>query len=544
MDSATAYRLQLALGSTYTVEREFSGGGMARVFVAYDSALQRRVVVKQLPDHFAAGVSLERFRREVQVLARLQHPNIVPVLLAGEVDGLPFFTMPFIEGESLRAAIGRERPLDVDTVIAVLRDVATALNYAHEQGVMHRDIKPDNVLLSGSIAMVTDFGVAKAIAASGGQSTSSILTSIGVIVGTPAYMAPEQAAADPMTDHRADIYAFGAMGYELLTGLTPFGERTPQSLMAAHISEVPVDLIRRRPDLPPALAALIMQCLAKKSEDRPQSARELVLRLSASSLKARQPSMTKHRAKLAGLTGGVVLAVVAIQMFQTEASRNARLAMMTSTAARIQYADELFDASRYEEAAQVLAPILSPSYLYPVTADQRVTTLKYMGVVHAAFDRPDSAIVYFTAALNFDPFADLDPGRFQGKELAAFFSATQRLLRVGIAPLTEARSPAGEPLDYQFRVVSAQRVRLTVAILSRADTAVRATLYDGESQGLRLINWNGGIAGRRAEAGSYEVLAVARYSANAGVDSARRVFTLRYEASGEAHVAPGAPRQP
>ena len=195
-------RLQTAVGSAYRIDKELGGGGMSRVFVAEESALGRRVVIKVLPPDLAAGVNVERFRREIQLAASLQHPHVVQLLTAGAADNLLYYVMPFIPGESLRAKLAREGELPVPEVVRILRDVVDALSYAHAQGVVHRDIKPDNVLITGKHAVVTDFGVAKAVSASSGQST---LTSLGVALGTPAYMAPEQAAADPHVDHRADL---------------------------------------------------------------------------------------------------------------------------------------------------------------------------------------------------------------------------------------------------------------------------------------------------------------------------------------------------
>jgi TolB-like protein/Flp pilus assembly protein TadD/tRNA A-37 threonylcarbamoyl transferase component Bud32 len=272
-------QLQTALGSAYTLERELGGGGMSRVFLATEAALGRRIVIKLLPPELAASVSTERFKREIQLAARLQHPHIVPLLTAGESDGLPYFTMPFVEGESLRARLATRGELPVAEAVRVLRELASALAYAHAHGVVHRDIKPDNVLLSGGAAMVTDFGVAKALSASttaepAGSATDSV-TSLGVALGTPAYMAPEQASADPNVDHRADVYAFGILAYELLTGQTPFGGRTPQGLLAAHVNEAPEPIQKRRA-LAPALAALVMRCLEKRPSDRPQTAEEIV----------------------------------------------------------------------------------------------------------------------------------------------------------------------------------------------------------------------------------------------------------------------------
>src|SRR2546426_5892581 len=248
---------------------------MSRVFVAEETALDRKVVIKVLPPETAAQVSLERFKREILLAAKLQHPHIVPLLTAGESNGLPYFTMPFVDGESLRVRLARHGELPVNHAIRMLREIASALAYAHEHGIVHRDIKPDNVLLSGGSAMVTDFGVAKALSASSNAEHGGI-TSLGVALGTPAYMSPEQASADPSVDHRADIYSLGVVAYELLTGQPPFAGRTPQNLLAAHVTEAPEAITRRRASLPPALAALVMRCLEKRPADRPQSASEVV----------------------------------------------------------------------------------------------------------------------------------------------------------------------------------------------------------------------------------------------------------------------------
>jgi serine/threonine-protein kinase len=250
---------------------------MSRVFLAEETSLGRRVVVKLLPADLSGGVSIARFRREIALAATLQHPHIVPLLSAGEIGGLPYYTMPFVEGESLRARLAHGE-LSIADTISILRDVAKALDYAHGKGVAHRDIKPDNVLVAGTTAVVTDFGVAKAIS----QATAaSSLTSIGVALGTPAYMAPEQAAADPATDVRADYYAFGAMAFEMLAGHPPFAGRTPQSMLAAHATETPPLIGTLRPATPPLLAELVMRCLEKRPGDRPQSAVEILRILDA-----------------------------------------------------------------------------------------------------------------------------------------------------------------------------------------------------------------------------------------------------------------------
>jgi serine/threonine-protein kinase len=260
---------------------------MSSVFIAEETALGRRVVIKILPPELAHAVSGERFRQEIRFAARLTHPHIVPLLAAGESDGLPYYTMPYVEGESLRARLARG-PLPLAEVVSLLRDVARALAYAHEHGVVHRDIKPDNVLLTAGTAMVTDFGVAKALSAATGAGRTGT-TTLGVVLGTPAYMAPEQGAGDPATDHRADLYAFGCLAYEALTRAPPFAGRSPAELIAAHAIKPPDPLARRRPDVPPALAELVMHCLAKRPADRPQSAAEVLQALDDVPLRTRAP---------------------------------------------------------------------------------------------------------------------------------------------------------------------------------------------------------------------------------------------------------------
>jgi tetratricopeptide (TPR) repeat protein len=276
-------RLNAHVQDWCTIERELGGGGMSRVFVATETRLGRRVVVKVLAPEVAAEISTQRFEREIQTAASLQQANIVPVLTAGDAGGVPYFTMPFVEGESLRAHLARSGPLSIAQAAHVMSDVARALAYAHEHGIVHRDIKPDNVLLSRGAAVVTDFGIAKAIVAArtDGDEAAPTLTQLGSTIGTPAYMAPEQAAGDPSTDHRADIYAFGCTAYELLTGRPPFTEKSPQRLLAAHMAEVPTPVERLRPDTPPIIATLVARCLEKEPTRRPSSADELLETLDA-----------------------------------------------------------------------------------------------------------------------------------------------------------------------------------------------------------------------------------------------------------------------
>jgi len=266
-------RLSESLSHAYTIERELGGGGMSRVFVATDKSLGRKVVIKFLSPELTAGVNRDRFRREIQVAAQLQHPHIVTLLSAGEDGEIVYYTMPFIEGESLKSALEKNGQLTVRDVVRVLYDVVDALAYAHARGVVHRDIKPANILRSGNHSLVTDFGVAKALNAA---MPSAAMTSTGMAIGTPAYMAPEQLAGDPAADHRIDIYAVGLLAYELLTGQSPFAALSPQAVMAALLTVDPKPVNEIRKDVPRRLSLIIMQCLQKDPENRPPTADALL----------------------------------------------------------------------------------------------------------------------------------------------------------------------------------------------------------------------------------------------------------------------------
>jgi len=276
-------QLQATLGAAYTLERELLGGGMSRVFVATDGTLNRRVVVKVLSPELAQGISAERFAREIKVAAALQDPHIVPVHSAGESGGLPFYTMPFVEGQSLRSRL-MQGAVPFNEAVNILRDVALALEYAHAHGVVHRDIKPENVLLAGRTAVVADFGIAKAVSAArtgAPDVPAGTLTSIGQSLGTPAYMAPEQVAGESI-DHRTDLYAWGVMAYEVLAGRHPFASKASASqLMAAQLSEKPAPLIEVKSGIAPPIAALVMKCLEKVPSERPSGAADVVAALDA-----------------------------------------------------------------------------------------------------------------------------------------------------------------------------------------------------------------------------------------------------------------------
>ena len=259
-----------ALADRYTLERQIGQGGMATVYLATDLKHQRQVAIKVLRPELGASVGPERFVREIEIAARLQHPHILSRLASGSVmigpgtEARPYYVMPYVAGETLRERMLRG-PMPVGDAVRILSEVADALAAAHAQGVVHRDIKPENIMLSGRHALVMDFGVARAVseAAAGHR-----MTSVGFALGTPAYMAPEQAAADPDVDHRADLYALGIVAYEMLTGRLPYAATTPQQILAAHITQPPEPITTVRPDLPPELAAAVMRCLAKERSAR------------------------------------------------------------------------------------------------------------------------------------------------------------------------------------------------------------------------------------------------------------------------------------
>jgi serine/threonine protein kinase/Tfp pilus assembly protein PilF len=291
--SELRHQLQEAFGDEYAIERELSGAGMSRVFLAHEPRLVRKVVIKVVRPGLLGHVSAERFAREIRLAASLQQANIVPVLAAGTAAGLPYYTMPFVEGRSLSDRLAADGPLPIRDAMNVLRDVLRALAHAHSRGVVHRDIKPGNVLLSGGTAVVTDFGIARALGAAAEVRDGDALTQPGAGIGTPAYMAPEQATGDPSADHRADIYAFGCLAYAVFTGRPPFDLDAPHRIIAAHFNAAPSRLTTRRSDVPPAVAAVIARCLEKDPERRPQRAVDLLESFDAESIQLGS-SATRH----------------------------------------------------------------------------------------------------------------------------------------------------------------------------------------------------------------------------------------------------------
>ena len=270
-----AERISRALEGRYEIEREIARGGMATVYLARDLRHGRRVAIKVLRDEIAATIGAERFLAEIRVTASLQHPHILPLFDSGSAtspaaEGGPllWYAMPFVEGETLRSRLVREGRLPVDEAVRLAREIAEALAYAHARGVIHRDVKPENVLLQGGHALIADFGVALALAEAGGER----LTQTGLSLGTPQYMAPEQAAGERALDARVDVYALGAVLHEMIAGESPFVAATRQAVVQRLMFEPPAALATRRPDVPSWIADAVWRALAKRPDDRFQSA--------------------------------------------------------------------------------------------------------------------------------------------------------------------------------------------------------------------------------------------------------------------------------
>jgi serine/threonine protein kinase len=267
---ALAARLTAALADRYRIERQVGQGGMATVYLAHDLRHGRKVALKVLRPELAAVIGADRFLQEIRVTAALQHPHILPLHDSGEAQSFLYYVMPFVDGESLRHRLGRERQLPIDDAIRITTEAASALAYAHGRGVIHRDIKPENILLSHGAAVVADFGIARAVSEAGGGR----LTESGLSLGTPQYMSPEQATADRELDGRSDVYALGAVLYEMLTGEPPFTGPTTQSVIARLLTENPRPVLAGRPTVPSGLSTAVHKALARLPADRFRDARE------------------------------------------------------------------------------------------------------------------------------------------------------------------------------------------------------------------------------------------------------------------------------
>ncbi len=300
-------RLKTALADRYAIERELGAGGMATVYLAEDLKHHRKVAVKVLRPELAATLGPERFVREIEIAARLTHPHILPLHDSGEADGFLYYVMPYIEGESLRERLDREGKLSVDEGIRLTDQVASALSYAHEHGVVHRDVKPENIMLAGDQAIVADFGIARAVQAAGGEK----LTGTGLAIGTPAYMSPEQSMGQEDVDGRSDVYALGCVVYEMVAGRPPFEGKTPQALLAKHAVDTVPGLRASDPAIPVYVERAVERALAKSPADRFQSASAFAEALTTGTVVARVGRRRWRRRSVVGAATAVVLLLAA-----------------------------------------------------------------------------------------------------------------------------------------------------------------------------------------------------------------------------------------
>ncbi len=295
-------RLAVSLADRYRLERELGAGGMATVYLAHDLKHEREVAIKVLHPDLGAALGSERFLTEIKTTAKLQHPHILPLLDSGAADGLLYYVMPFVRGETLRTRLDREKQLSIPDALRIAREVASALEHAHKQGIIHRDIKPENILLQDGAAVVADFGIALAVQSAGGAR----MTQTGLSLGTPQYMSPEQAMGERSIDARSDIYALGAVTYEMLAGEPPFSGNSVQAIVARVLTERPTALRTFRDTVSSSVEAAVLQALAKLPADRPESARQFADALagatattaaSGASLSADVPRVNSTRAR-------------------------------------------------------------------------------------------------------------------------------------------------------------------------------------------------------------------------------------------------------
>ncbi|CAN5531493.1 hypothetical protein BH09GEM1_BH09GEM1_00730 [soil metagenome] len=341
MSDASIADLNASFVDRYVVERVLGAGGMATVYLARDLKHDRRVAIKVLLPELAASIGAARFLQEVRIAAQLQHPHILGLIDSGHVGDTLFYVMPFVDGASLREQLGDGHALPRAEALRILLAVADGLSHAHARGLVHRDIKPENIMLSGRHALIADFGIARAIE----TAEHGRLTTVGLTLGTPAYMAPEQAAAEPNIDHRADLYAFGVVAYELLSGKPPFSGMTQQQVISAHITRAPQPLTAVNPAIDPLLAHIVMRCLEKDPADRYQSADEVyaaieTLTTSSGEQPGRAPALRGRRiVRVAGVA--VAIAMVGSALLLHRRQRVAVAPLVIATARQVTTDDGL-----------------------------------------------------------------------------------------------------------------------------------------------------------------------------------------------------------
>ena len=362
---STSDSLGRALSGRYVIERELGRGGMATVLLARDLRHDRPVAVKVMMRDLVAPAGAERFLHEIRFAAQLTHPHVLGVHDSGEADGLLYYVMPYVEGETLRGRLARAGALPLADAVRLLRELADALAYAHGRGVVHRDLKPENVLLSGGHAVIADFGIARALVAATRPDGADAprLTATGVSLGTPGYMAPEQVVGAPDADHRTDLYALGVVAWEMLVGVHPFGERSAQAIVAAHLTEPPAPLGVRRPEVPIALAALVARLLAKEPGERPANAEVVVRELDAMSASPGRAATRPRRALLTVAATVIVVASAAYAAYRgmppapadTATIRTLAVLPFVNTSGNV--ADDYFSDGLTDELAHALARV-------------------------------------------------------------------------------------------------------------------------------------------------------------------------------------------
>ncbi len=450
-------RVQAALGDAFVVEQELPGGGMSRLFLATEASLNRKVVIKLLPPELSSEVSAARFKQEMEFAARLQHPHILPILAAGTREGLLYYLMPYVAGESLRSRLEREGRLPVADATRLLAEVADALAFAHGEGVIHRDIKPENILLEGKHAVLADFGIARALLES---RTGSRLTGTGVSIGTPGYMSPEQLSGGNV-DARADVYALAVVGYEILAGVTPFAGPSVQAVVTGHLTQTPRPLGELRPEVPPALGAAMAKALAKDPGDRFRTAAEFAEAVASSV--APTPSgprpvtaAASRRIAWRVAAGVLILTGAGFLLVRTVAERRRTAALLASV-------EPAAAAGRLDDVASALAragAALDEGSLSGLR--QRVA-----GRLAVESD-PPGAIVTATRVTPIESFAKRAP------------------LLLGRTPVTGRAVVAGEYL-IQIESPGRQTAELLL-IVGRGDTArVRRSLLPADSSTAGLV---------------------------------------------------------
>ena len=505
------------LGGRYRTGREVGRGGMALVYLAHDIKHDREVAIKVIRAELSASLGRDRFLREIAIAARLRHPNILPLYDSGEENGAVYFVMPFESGPSLRERLAREGPLSITDALSVLRDVARALQYAHAQGVVHRDIKSDNILMSGGAAVVADFGIAKAIFAAQTNASNGRMTQEGAGIGTPAYMAPEQAVGDPSTDHRADLYAFGCLAYELFTGKPPFHDLATHQLIAAHVGTAPPPLRTLRGDVPSGVDSLITKCLAKDPNLRPQGASELVESLEHPGA-ARATDRVSRPQRLAAISASILVAaglgIITWQHQRIAVGPPIRVAVLPVVNIAKDSAIELFADGLSDEIATALGRVpgiqiqsRSGARAYQgrlgvdvkeagrkLDADFVVTSaMRAVGgrwIITTELENASTAAELWSESFNLSPAQQLGVA----EEIARGHAAVLRRrfpASLGVAPALVANQRTSNPEAYRLFVLGQELLRRRGASLKESVDAFRQALvldprYAGAYSGLSM----------------------------------------------------------